>query len=72
MTALTRVLKELVSLFVDDGSLAATILIWIAFSGLFMPSLLKGHFEGVILFGGLALILVENAARSARGFAGPV
>jgi hypothetical protein len=69
MTAFARLLNEFISLFVDDGSLAATILIWIALCGLFMPSSLRGPFEGAILFGGLALILLENAARGARRLA---
>jgi len=33
MHTLTKILGELVSLFVDDGTLAATILIWVAFYG---------------------------------------
>jgi hypothetical protein len=67
MRALTTIFQELVSLFVDDGTLAATILIWIAFYGLMLPLLPLGSWQGPILFIGLALILVENALRAAPG-----
>jgi len=66
MRVLTTILHELVSLFVDDGTLAATILIWIAFYGLLLPLLPIGSWQGPILFIGLAFILVENALRGAR------
>jgi hypothetical protein len=70
MDALTKVLQELVSLFVDDGTLAATILIWIALYGLLLPLLPMGSWQGPILFIGLAFILVENALRGARARSG--
>jgi hypothetical protein len=70
MPALTRVPQELVSLFVDDGTLAATILIWIAFYGLLLRLLPMGSWEGPILFFGLAVILIENARRGARSRSG--
>jgi hypothetical protein len=52
MKVLVSAVRECVSLFVDDGSLAATVIAWIVLSGL-------------LLFIGLALILIENALRSA-------
>jgi Ca2+/H+ antiporter, TMEM165/GDT1 family len=70
MHALTKTFKELVSLFVDDGTLAATILICIAFYGLLLRLLPMGSWEGPILFIGLAFILVENARRGARASSG--
>lgn len=70
MRALTAIFQELVSLFVDDGTLAATILIWIAFYGLLLPLLPTGSWQGPILFIGLAFILVENARRGARSRSG--
>jgi hypothetical protein len=66
MHALTTILRELVSLFVDDGTLAATILIWVASYGLLLRLLPMGSWQGPILFFGLAAILVENARRGAR------
>jgi hypothetical protein len=63
MGALKKIARELVGLFVDDGSLAAVVLVWIAVCGLVLPS---GPWHGLILFLGLALILVENVLRGAR------
>jgi hypothetical protein len=60
-------LQELVALFVDDGSLAATALIWLAVCGLVLPPLgIAGAWLGLALFAGLAIILAENALRTAR------
>lgn len=60
-------LREVIGLFVDDGSLAVTALIWLGFCGLVLPSLgVAGAWLGVALFAGLAIILAENALRAAR------
>jgi Na+-driven multidrug efflux pump len=60
-------LRELLALFVDDGSLAATALIWLAVCGLALPPLgIAGAWLGLALFAGLAVILAENAWRAAR------
>jgi hypothetical protein len=61
---LTAIFQELVSLFVDNGTLAATILIWIAFYGSMLQLLPMGSWQGPTLFIGLAFILVENARRA--------
>jgi len=66
MHTLTTILRELVSLFIDDGTLAATILVWIAFCGLLLWLLPMSSWQGPILFIGLAVILIENARRGAR------
>jgi hypothetical protein len=70
MHILTTTFKELVSLFVDDGTLAATIVVWIAFHGLLLRLLPTRSWQGPILFIGLAVILIENARRSARTSSG--
>jgi hypothetical protein len=70
MRVLTTILRGLVSLFIDDGTLTATILVWIAFYGLLLPLLPKGSWQGPILFIGLAFILVESALRGARSGSG--
>jgi Ca2+/H+ antiporter, TMEM165/GDT1 family len=70
MYALTTALKELLSLFVDDGTLAATVLIWIAVYGLLLRFLPTGSWHGPILFIGLAVILIENARRGASSRSG--
>ena len=66
MHALATTFKELVSLFVDDGTLAATILIWVTFYGLLLQLLPIGSWQGPILFIGLAIILIENTRRASR------
>jgi hypothetical protein len=70
MRTLTKILQEFVGLFVDDGTLAASILIWIVFHGLLLRLLPMGSLEGPILFFGLAVILVENARRGAKSRSG--
>jgi hypothetical protein len=67
MTWITISLRELVGLFVDDGSLAVTALIWLAVCGLVLPFFgVDGAWRGAALFAGLAVILAENAVRAAR------
>lgn len=67
MRALATILRELVGLFVDDGSLALAALVWIGLCGLVLPRLLPSRgWDGVILFLGLAALLAENAMRSTR------
>ncbi|MGC1579238.1 MAG: hypothetical protein WA813_24485 [Beijerinckiaceae bacterium] len=68
MTWMKTALSELVSLFVEDGSLALAILIWLALAGLLVPRLDGlSLWQGAVLFAGLALILIENTWRRARG-----
>ncbi len=67
MRALTRAVRKLVSLFVDDGSLAVIVLIWIAICGMALPKLVPpAPWQGLVLFLGLALILLESVSRGAR------
>ena len=67
MSWLKTIFREIFGLFVDDGSFAIAILIWL---GLMWFLLLHfGHHQrwsGPILFAGLALILVESLIRYAR------
>jgi hypothetical protein len=61
-------LRELIGLFVDDGSLALGALIWVAVCGVVLPRLgISGEWRGAALFVGLAAILAENALRAAQG-----
>jgi len=67
MTWLKTVWSEFIGLFVDDGSLAVAVLVWLAAAWLLLPRLpLPSALPPVILFAGLALILVESALRGAR------
>lgn len=59
--------RELVSLFVDDGSLVVAVLAWVALAALGFPALpIDRGWLAVALFAGLALILTENVLRAAR------
>jgi hypothetical protein len=58
------VAREVYGLFVDDGSFAVAILVWVAFAGVALP---HGRWAGPVLFAGLAAILVKSVLRFARG-----
>ena len=67
MKWLKSILREIFGLFVDDGSFALAILIWIAIVRLATPRLnIPSGITAVILFAGLALILTESATRYSR------
>jgi hypothetical protein len=52
-------------LFVDDAAFAAAIVAWMAGIGALVSRLPPGTWWGAVLFGGLALILLLGAFRSA-------
>src|SRR5262249_5426927 len=59
--------RELVGLFVDDGSLAIAVLAWVVIAVLAFPALpVDSGWLAIVLFAGLAVILAENVLRSAR------
>jgi hypothetical protein len=59
--------RDLLGLFVDDGSLAIIVLAWVAIATLAFPALPIGRgWLAVILFAGVALIFAENVLRAAR------
>jgi hypothetical protein len=66
MIWLRRFSFELWSLFVDDGSFALAILLWVGITVFILPRVLADNWKGPALFGGLAAILVENVCRSAK------
>ena len=67
MKWLKNILREIFGLFVDDGSFALAILLWLAVVRWATPHLnIPSSTTGVILFAGLALILAESAARYSR------
>jgi membrane protein implicated in regulation of membrane protease activity len=67
MRWLRSIAREVLGLFVDDGSFAAAILAWAALVALLLPHV-TGHASwlGPALFSGLAVILIESAVRFAR------
>jgi len=66
LRAVVAMLREFGGLFVDDGSLAATLLVWIVLCGLLLRLPPESAWQGPILFVGPALILMENTLRSAK------
>lgn len=69
MNVLKALANELIGLFVDDGSLAALVLVWLGVCWLLLlPKLeLPSPVPPVLLFVGLVLILSESAVRHAGG-----
>ncbi len=67
MTWLKTIWSEFIGLFVDDGSLAVAVVTWLIAAWLLLPRLpLPPALPPMILFAGLALILVESTLRRAR------
>ncbi len=67
MTWLRNIVAELFGLFVDDGSFAIAILIWLGVLWLLLPHLpVDNTWRAMILFAGLAIILLESVLRRAR------
>jgi hypothetical protein len=67
MPWLRSILAEIWGLFVDDGSFALAILVWLAVCWLALPHFgVLPEWKGPILFTGLAIVLVESALRRAR------
>lgn len=66
MSWLKVVWSELIGLFVDDGSLAVAVLLWLGTCWLLLPRVgLPPVWPPVILFFGLMLILAESVSRRA-------
>ena len=68
MTFLRAILRELVGLFVDDGSLAVALLLWCAAVGAAMKLLpgLPAATGGMALLFGCVAILLVNIGRTAK------
>ena len=67
MKVILTTLQEIYGLFVEDGSYAAAILIWVAAAAFLLPRLPGGTaWRGPLLFVGLVLLMLENVIRSAR------
>lgn len=67
MRWLRSVVREVVGLFVDDGSFALAIVVWLALGAWVLPRLAgPAGWTGPALFGGLAAILIVSAVRFGR------
>ncbi|MEO6964662.1 MAG: hypothetical protein ABI076_02035, partial [Acidobacteriaceae bacterium] len=66
-TSLKTILREILGLFMDDGSFAFSILVWVSVVVFLLPHFgLALPWRGVILFAGLAMILFWSAVRFSR------
>lgn len=71
MTWLKSIFREILGLFVDDGSFAIAILVWLALLWWLLPHLpIAGIWQAVILFAGLVAILIESVLGRARQHGG--
>jgi hypothetical protein len=61
-----NILREVFGLFVDDGSFALAILVWIGTVWLVLRRTRLAVPGGIILFVGLGLILIEGVIRFSR------
>jgi hypothetical protein len=67
MKWLKNIFREVFGLFVDDGSFALAILLWLAIVRWATPHLnIPSGITGIILFAGLAVILAESTTRYSR------
>lgn len=67
MSWLRTIVREIFGLFVDDGKFALLILVWLGLTAFLLPRLeWLPRWRGVIMFGGLALILIGSATRYSR------
>ena len=67
MTWIAGAARELIGLFVEDGSLALAVLVWVVVVVLVFPVLpIDRGWLAIAVFAGLAVILVENVLRAAR------
>ena len=67
MNLALAVWRELVAIFIDDGSIAVALVIWSALAWHLLPDLaINAGWDGPILLLGYVLILAENLYRTAR------
>lgn len=67
MSAIAAALRELWGLFVEDATLTIGILACLAIAVFAFPAIgIHGMWRGPLLFGLLAIVLLENVRRGAR------
>ena len=66
MKVLLNALQEVYGLFVDDGSFALAILVWVAIAAFVFTRLPGTAWRAPLLFIGLIVLLLENVWRTAR------
>ena len=66
MSWLKTIMLEIYGLFVDDGSFAIAIVVWLGIALFILPRLdVPPSANALILFAGLLLVLFESALRRA-------
>jgi hypothetical protein len=58
------IVRELISLFIDDGSFALAIVAWVFAAAVALRAGVDPILASLILFAGLAVLLAENVWRS--------
>jgi hypothetical protein len=67
MNIIVAAFKQLIGLFVEDGTLAILLIIWVGIAALVLPRVpIDSSWDGVILFAGCVAILIENVIRASR------
>jgi hypothetical protein len=67
MRWIKSIARGIYGLFVDDGSFAIAIVVWLVFCVVVIPHMAVGTWwAGPVLFAGLAAILIESVLRFAR------
>jgi hypothetical protein len=67
MNWLRSIAREILGLFVDDGSFAIAILVWLGVVVFVLKHVVvRTNWLSTVLFGGLAVILIESILRFAR------
>jgi hypothetical protein len=67
MSGLKTIFGELLGLFIEDGSFAVAIFVWLGLVWFVLPRLpLPRVVQGPVLFAGLLAILLESVLRAAR------
>jgi hypothetical protein len=66
MRWLKTIFGELIGLFIEDGTFAVAIVLWLGLVRFAAPRLLPPTLEAPILFAGLLVILAESVLRAAR------
>lgn len=71
MRSVLAILRQVLALFVDDGSLACALVIWCAGAGFALPRLIPfSAWNAPILLLGCIAILLANIALAARSHRG--
>jgi len=66
MSWLKIILVEIYGLFVDDGSFALVIVVWLGIASFMLPRIdIPSSANALILFAGLLLIMLESVLRRA-------